>query len=56
MKTIVLFPKAYGAYRGRLLETIRSEVSEMVAELDAQITSIGTDKKNHIIVNIAGDD
>jgi hypothetical protein len=28
----------------------------MVAELDAQITSIGTDKKNHIIVNIAGDD
>lgn len=56
MKTIVLFPKAYGAYRGRLLETIRSEVSEMVAELDTQITSLGTDKKNHIVVNITGDD
>ena len=56
MKTIVLLPKAYAAYRGRLLETIRSEVSEMVAELDAQITSIGTDKKDHIVVNIDGDD
>lgn len=56
MKTIILFPKAYGAYRGRLLETVRSEVSRMVSELDAQITSIGTDKKNHIIVNIAGED
>ena len=56
MKTIVLLSKAYGTYRGRLLETIRSEVSEMVAELDAQITSLGTDKKNHIIVNIDGED
>jgi hypothetical protein len=28
----------------------------MVDELDAQITSIGTDKKNHIVVNIAGED
>jgi hypothetical protein len=28
----------------------------MVAELDAQITSIGTDKKNHIILNVDGED
>ncbi len=56
MKTVVLFPKAYGAYRGRLLETIRSEVSEMVAELDAEITSLGTDKRNHIIIKIDGED
>ena len=28
----------------------------MVAELDTQITSIGTDKKNHVIVNITGED
>ena len=56
MKTVVLLQKAYGAYRGRLLETIRSEVSEMVAELDAKVTSVGTDKKNHIIVNVDGED
>lgn len=56
MKTIVLLPKAYGAYRGWLLETIRSEVSKMIAELDAQIKSIGTDKKNHIIVKVDGED
>jgi hypothetical protein len=56
LKTVVLRQKAYGAYRGRLLETIRFEVSEMVAELDTQITSIGTDKKNHIIVKIDGED
>lgn len=56
MKTVVLLPKAYGAYRGRLLETIRSEVSEMVAELDAEITSLGTDKRNHIIIKIDGED
>jgi len=56
LKTIILLLKAYGAYRGRLLETIRSEISQLVDELDAQITSIGTDKKNHIIVNINGED
>lgn len=56
MKSITLLQKAYGAYRGRLLETIRSEVSDMVAELDAQIVSIGTDKKNRIIVKINGED
>jgi len=56
LKTVVLFSKAYGAYRGRLLETIRSEISELVAELNAQITSLGTDKKNHIVVNINGED
>jgi hypothetical protein len=56
LKTVVLLQKAYGAYRGRLLETIRSEVSEMVAELDTQITSVGTDKKNRIIVKIDGED
>ncbi|MFX1604492.1 MAG: DUF2110 family protein [Promethearchaeota archaeon] len=56
MKTVVLFSKAYGAYRGRLLETIRSEVKEMVAELDVQITSLGTDNKNHIVVKIYGED
>jgi hypothetical protein len=53
---IVLLSKAYGAYRGRLLETIRSEISTMVAELDANLVSIGTDKKNRIIANIEGED
>jgi len=56
LKTIVLLPKAYGAYRGRLLETIRSELTEMVAELDIEVTNIGTDKKDHIVVNIRGED
>ena len=56
MKSIVLLPKVYGAYRGRLLETIRSELTEMVAELDIEVTNIGTDKKDHIVVNIRGED
>ncbi|MFW9962049.1 MAG: DUF2110 family protein [Candidatus Sifarchaeia archaeon] len=56
MKTVILLPKAYGSYRGLLLETIRSEVSEMMAELDARITSLGTDTKNHIIIKIDGED
>jgi hypothetical protein len=56
LKTIILLPKAYGAYRGRLLETIRSEISEMVAELDAEITNLGTDNKNHIKLVIQGED
>ncbi len=56
MKTVVLLQKAYAAYRGRLLETIRSEVSEMIAELDTQLVSVGTDKKNHIVVKITGED
>lgn len=53
---IVLLSKAYGAYRGRLLETIRSEISTMIAELDASLVNMGTDKKNRIIVNIKGED
>ncbi len=53
---IVVLAKAYGAYRGRLLETIRSEITTMIAELDASLISIGTDKKNRIVVNIEGED
>ncbi len=53
---IVLLSKAYGAYRGRLLETIRSEISSMITELDASLINIGTDKKNRIVVNIEGED
>jgi hypothetical protein len=56
LKTIVLLLKVYGAHRGRLLETIRSEVSEMVVELDARIASFGTDDKNHITIKIEGED
>jgi hypothetical protein len=56
LKTVVLFPKAYGAYRGRLLETIRSEITEMISELDVVMTSIGTDRKEHITVNLDGED
>jgi hypothetical protein len=53
---ITLLSKAYGAYRGRLLETIRSEVNSMIAELDARLIRIGTDKKERIVVNVEGDD
>ncbi len=53
---IVVLAKAYGAYRGRLLETIRSEITTMIAELDASLINIGTDKKNRIVVNIEGED
>jgi hypothetical protein len=56
LKTVILLQKAYGAYRGRLLETVRSEITEMVAELNTQITSVGTDKKERIIVKIDGED
>lgn len=56
MKTVVLLPKAYGAYRGRLLETIRSEITEMISELDVVVSSLGTDRKDHITVKIDGED
>lgn len=38
------------------METIRLEVSEMVAELDIQLVSVGTDKKERIVVKINGED
>jgi len=53
---IVLLSKAYGAYRGKLLETIRSEISEMISELDVKLISVGTDKKERIVVNVEGED
>lgn len=56
MKTVVLLQKAYGANRGRLLETIRFEVSKLVAELNVTIANLSTDKKNHVMVDIDGED
>lgn len=53
---ITLLSKAYGAYRGRLLETIRSEITSLIAELDVRLNSIGTDKKERIVANIEGAD
>ncbi|MFW9851151.1 MAG: DUF2110 family protein [Candidatus Thorarchaeota archaeon] len=53
---ITLLSKAYGAYRGKLLESIRSEVSSMITELDADLVNLGTDRKNRITINIKGED
>lgn len=56
LKQLVLRVRAYGSYRGRLLETIRAEVSSRITELDARLTKLGTDRKGHIVMTVEGDD
>ncbi|TXT56821.1 MAG: hypothetical protein BAJATHORv1_20418 [Candidatus Thorarchaeota archaeon] len=56
MTEVVLLPRAYGAYRGRILETVRSHVNSLASELDVELSKIGTNQKNHIVLSLSGSD
>ncbi|MBD3405618.1 MAG: DUF2110 family protein [Candidatus Lokiarchaeota archaeon] len=53
---IVLLARAYGAYRGRILETVRSSVNSLASELDVELLKIGTNRKDHIVLSLVGED
>lgn len=56
MKRLVLCARAYGSYRGQLLKHVRTDVNEIVKELSASVVKLGTDKRNHITIDIEGED
>jgi hypothetical protein len=53
---ITLIARAYGPYRGRVLGLMKSEISNMISELDAEVQKAATDKKGHIVLSITGND
>lgn len=53
---ITLIARAYGPYRGRVLGLIKSEISNMISELDAEVQKAATDKRGHIILSITGEE
>jgi len=56
LKRLVLCARAYGSYRGQLLKHVRTDVNEIVKELSASAVKLGTDKRNHITIDIEGED
>ena len=56
MKRITLLARVYGQYRNRLQQTLKSDIQQMMRELDVQLKRFDIDKKGHIILDIAGSD
>jgi hypothetical protein len=56
LKTAVLFTRVYGQYRNRLSETMKTEISSLVSELDAALTQFTVDKRGHILLGFEGQD
>lgn len=56
MKHLVLEARAYGAYRGKLLQAVRADFADMARELSAKLVKLGTNKRNRITIEIEGKD
>lgn len=56
MKRLVLKARAYASFRGRILHSVESYISEMTRELDVSLSRLKTDKRERIIVEINGED
>lgn len=56
MKRLVFKARAYGPYRGRILQDVDSDISQMTRELDVSMSKLKTDKRNRIIIEIQGED
>ncbi len=53
---LTLLARAYGAYKNKILQSTQAKISDMIAELDAELTEIRVGKKDHITVNLEGED
>jgi hypothetical protein len=56
LKHLVLLTRAYGSYRGQLLNQVGTDANKIVRELSATVVKLGTDKRNHITIDIKGED
>ncbi|MHA1936663.1 MAG: DUF2110 family protein [Candidatus Thorarchaeota archaeon] len=56
MKRLVFKARAYGTFRGRILNNVESDISEMTRELDVSLSRLKTDKRDRIIIEIEGED
>ena len=56
LKTVILLARAYGKKRKQLLESVQSDISKMIEELDVNVKHLSTDKRGHFILHIGGQD
>ena len=56
LKSVTLFSRAYGKKRKQLLESVKSEVTSMIDELDVRLARFGTDKRGHLSLDFDGQD
>lgn len=56
MKSVILFSRVYGKKRKQLLDTVKSEVTSMIDELDVRLARFGTDKRGHLSLSFDGQD
>ncbi len=56
MKRVILSARVYGQYKQRLLSNLKSEIQNLILELDAKIRRIDSDRKGHIRITIDGSD
>lgn len=53
---LTLLARAYGTYKSKIIQATQAKISDMIAELDAELTEIRVGKKGHITVSIEGED
>jgi len=56
LKSVILFSRVYGKKRKHLLDTVKSEVTSMIDELDVRLARFGTDKNGHLSLGFDGQD
>ncbi|MHA2142745.1 MAG: DUF2110 family protein [Candidatus Thorarchaeota archaeon] len=56
MKRLVFKARAYASFRGRILQTVESDISRMTRELDVRLSKLKTDKRDRIIIEVDGED
>jgi hypothetical protein len=56
VKRLVLKARAYGSFRGRILQAVESAISEMTRELDVSLSRLKTDNRDRIVIEVDGDD
>lgn len=48
--------RIYGSYENRIIQSFRSEVKKMIADLDCSLVGIRTDRRGHIAIRLDGAD
>lgn len=56
MKQLTLLVRIYGTYRKALIGAFQRQIFSLIAELDARINRITTDRRGHITLEIDGED
>lgn len=56
MKTVVLLARVYGKKRKQLLDSVQSDISRLIKELDVNLIQFNADKRGHLMARLEGQD